>query len=303
MAPVSLEDSPAGSPGIIAQALHALVSQIPTSNEKVGQMPALRVHGLAKGASIKAAAISGGFTLPSGPFGMATVLPDLLAVWRIQQQLVADIAAAYGRSDALSPETMILCLFKHGGAAMTQRLLSRRADDNIVVHRIASRALHQMLEKIGVRLGQRLAAKSVSRWVPLLGAIGAGAYAYYDTMQVAKNAQQLFSNPLHLEPAAESTPPSTLQLPTFSSDAAPTSEPPSKKSRRKRSPGSKKSTKRSSTGKSAKKSPKPTARSKRTANLVPPDAADPRPTHSTNQDTTSIPADPHTPSQTGSHTL
>ena len=45
----------------------------------------------------------------------------------------------------------------------------------------------------GVRVAQRIAAKSVSRWLPVLGALGAGAYAYYDTTHVASNAIDLFA--------------------------------------------------------------------------------------------------------------
>ena len=191
---------------MVAKALHGLVSQIPTSAEKPADMPAVRADELAKSAAMKAAAISGTFTLPPGPLGLMTVLPDLLAVWRVQQQLVADIAAAFGRTESLTRETMILCLFKHGGAAVTQRLLSRGESNDVVVHRIANRTLQQLLEKIAVRVAQRLATKSVSRWIPILGAVGAGAYAYYDTTQVAKNATELFSKPLHLEAAKDELP-------------------------------------------------------------------------------------------------
>lgn len=187
------------TPGIVAYALHALVSQIPTSTEKPAAAPATRAQTLARGAALKAAAMSGSFTLPPGPLGLATVLPDLVGVWRIQQQLVADIAATFGRSDALTRETMLLCLFKHGGAAIAKLLISRSDDDAVVVNRIAHRALFQLLEKIGVRVGQRLAAKSLSRWLPVVGALGAGAYAYYDTMHVASNAVDLFSKTIEIE--------------------------------------------------------------------------------------------------------
>jgi hypothetical protein len=179
-------------PGVVAQALHTLVSQIPVSAETPGSNPDERVKTLAKTAALKAAAISGSFTLPPGPFGMATVLPDLIAVWRIQQQLVADIAGAFGKSSALTSETMVICLFKHGGAALTKSLFARE-DEEVVVQRIAGRTLLQLLEKIAVRVAQRIAAKSLSRWLPILGAIGAGAYAYFDTAHVANNAIELFS--------------------------------------------------------------------------------------------------------------
>lgn len=38
--------------------------------------------------------------------------------------------------------------------------------------------------------------KAVSRWVPLIGAVGMSAYAYYDTNQVAATAIELFSSDL-----------------------------------------------------------------------------------------------------------
>ncbi len=185
-------------PGVISHALHSLVSQIPPSLESPSDNPGERVKGLAKTAAIKAAAVSGSFTLPPGPLGLATVVPDLLAVWRIQQQLVSDIAGAFGKTSALTPESMVICLFKHGGAALTKGLFARQGDD-IVVQRIANRTLLQLLEKIGVRVAQRIAAKSVSRWLPVLGALGAGAYAYYDTTHVATNAIDLFSGNVRID--------------------------------------------------------------------------------------------------------
>ncbi|MGH7944467.1 MAG: hypothetical protein ACREH8_14440 [Opitutaceae bacterium] len=199
-------------PGIISQALHALVSQIPTSTETPGIIPDERVKSLAKMAALKAAAISGSFTLPPGPFGMATVVPDLLAVWRIQQQLVGDIAGAFGKSNALTSETMVICLFKHGGAALTKPLFAREGNE-VVVQRIANRTLLQLLEKIAVRVAQRIAAKSVSRWLPVLGALGAGAYAYYDTTHVATNAIELFSQKLRVAPPKTEEQPASPVIP------------------------------------------------------------------------------------------
>ena len=191
-------------PGVISHALHSLVSQIPASLEAPASDPGERVKMLAKTAALKAAAVSGSFTLPPGPLGLVTVVPDLLAVWRIQQQLVADIAGAYGKTSALTAETMVICLFKHGGAALTKGLFARQGDD-VVVQRIANRTLVQLLEKIAVRVAQRIAAKSVSRWLPVLGALGAGAYAYYDTTHVATNAIDLFSANVRVDDGTSSS--------------------------------------------------------------------------------------------------
>src|SRR4051812_31696548 len=98
---------------IVSQALHALMSKVPRSAEPAAFDPRIRAQALAKSAALRAAALSGAMSLPPGPLGMVTVLPDLLSVWRLQQQLVADIAAVFGKSNLLTPETMVICLFQH----------------------------------------------------------------------------------------------------------------------------------------------------------------------------------------------
>jgi len=215
-------------PGILSQALHTLVSQIPATLEVPGGNPSERVNALAKMAALKAAAVSGSFTLPPGPLGMATVLPDLLAVWRIQQQMVADIAGAFGKTSALTAETMVICLFKHGGAALTKSLFAKQGQD-VLVQRIANRTLLQLLEKIGVRVAQRIAAKSVSRWLPVLGALGAGAYAYYDTTHVASNAIGLFSANVLIAEGQLDEPPTAVVKPSSRRRRAPTTPKPAAK--------------------------------------------------------------------------
>jgi len=43
-----------------------------------------------------------------------------------------------------------------------------------------------------VKLSRRALGEGVSRWLPVIGALGVGAYAYYDTGQVAATAIELF---------------------------------------------------------------------------------------------------------------
>lgn len=90
---------------------------------------------------------------------------------------------------------MIYCLFKHGGAAVVKDLIVR-VGQRYVIRRATLRFIQQVLQKIGVRVTQRVIGKSISRWIPLLGALGVGAYAYYDTTQVAATAIELFSKDL-----------------------------------------------------------------------------------------------------------
>jgi hypothetical protein len=195
-------DSPPGAEGIVSRTLHTIVSQVPASVEPATPKPLARAQVIAKSAALRAAALSGTMALPPGPLGLATVIPDLIAIWKLQQQLVADIAAVFGKTSFLTRETMVICLFRHGDALLTRGLFAH-VGESILVRRVASRTLQQLLAKIAVRVTQRLAAKGLARWLPLLGALGVGAHAYYDTSHVAANAIELFSRNVELEPELE----------------------------------------------------------------------------------------------------
>lgn len=177
----------------ITQTLMDMVSRVPDSDEAASSEPAARARAVAKAASMRAAAISGALALPPGPLSLATVLPDLLAIWRLQQGMVADIAAIYGKSAELRREAMIYCLFRHGGAALVRDLVSR-AGERFIVQPATLVLVQQVLQRIGVHVSQKVLGRTLTRWVPLIGAVGVGAYAWYDTDRVAATAIELFEN-------------------------------------------------------------------------------------------------------------
>lgn len=143
------------------------------------------------GAAGKAALAAGTLALPPGPLGWATIAPEMLAVWHIQRQLVADIASLYGRSAELGPAQMLWCLFRHT-AAQALRDLGVRVGERVIVRPAAQVLLQRAAEAVGLHLGQKAASRALSRWVPLVGAAGVGAYAWWDTRQVGRAAVQLF---------------------------------------------------------------------------------------------------------------
>lgn len=159
-----------------AQAALDLVLQVPASREQAQLQPAARAHAIARAAARQASLLAGSMALPPGLFGWMTLLPELMGVWKIQAQMVSDIAALHGKQHALGRDEMLHCLFKH---------LSAQVARDVVV-RVSERALLQQATA-------RLVGKSAARFVPLLGAVGVGAYAYLDTLQVAKTAVALFS--------------------------------------------------------------------------------------------------------------
>ena len=80
--------------------------------------------------------------------------------------MVADLTGIYGKSATLTREHMVYCLFRHTAA--------------------------QLMRDVAVRVAQRSAGSGIARWLPAIGAVGVGAYAFYDTSQVAATAIELF---------------------------------------------------------------------------------------------------------------
>lgn len=183
---------PDNDPGSkIADAILKLVGQIPKSDEAKSRTPAQSAKVIANMRAAKAALAAGSLALPPGPLGWLTILPELVAVWRIQAQMVADIAAIYGKKATLTREQMLYCLFRHITVQLLRDLVAR-VGERFVFRRMSLRAIEPVARKIGIKITQRAIGKSVSRWLPVIGALGVGAYAYYDTAQVAATAIELF---------------------------------------------------------------------------------------------------------------
>jgi hypothetical protein len=161
----------------------------------IAEVPAARTHSvpdavqaaekLARDAAQKAALVSG-----SGPLGLMTILPDLYLIWKVQRQMVADIFALHGRSAELTSTHMLYCLFRHM-ASQVLRDVAVRTGQRVVIEQLSSGALRSAVSALGANVTQRIAGTAAARWVPLAGAAAVGAYAYWDTLQVAKTARKL----------------------------------------------------------------------------------------------------------------
>src|SRR5262249_31097864 len=92
--------------------LEHFLTRIPDSSEPEGRSPEERARKTARNAARKAALLSGGLALPPGPLGYVTIIPDLVAIWKIQAQMVADIAGTFGKKSFLGREQMLYCLFR-----------------------------------------------------------------------------------------------------------------------------------------------------------------------------------------------
>jgi uncharacterized protein (DUF697 family) len=176
--------------GSVADAIENIVASIPAPHEAASSEPGSAARALARKSATRAAALSGALALPPGLFGMLTVLPDLIAIWRIQAQMVSDIAGLYGKEVELTRAHMVYCLFRHATSQVARDVVVR-AGERMVIRQVSGGALKSVLTSVGMSVTQRVAGTVASRWLPVIGAAAVAGYAYFDTLQVAKTAISL----------------------------------------------------------------------------------------------------------------
>ena len=176
--------------GSIVDAIEGIVAYVPASREHAVDAPATAARMLARKAATRAAVLSGALALPPGVLGMLTVLPDLIAIWRIQAQMVSDIAGLYGKQMELTRTHMLYCLFRHATSQLA-RDVAVRAGERFVIQQLSGGALRSVLSSVGISVTQRVAGTTASRWVPVVGAAAVAGYAYFDTLQVARTAVRM----------------------------------------------------------------------------------------------------------------
>ncbi len=186
----------------IAEAILDYVGQTPATTEHKSKKPESRARVLARTAARQAAVMAGSLSLPPGPLGWLTVLPELRSLWKLQTQMVADIAGCYGKTADLNREEMLYCVFRHTDPQAVRDLVAQ-IGKRFVVQRAARPDAQSVALKIGMHLSQRLLGRGLSRWLPVVGALGAGAYAYYDTWQVAGTAIEFFTGVSDVPAASE----------------------------------------------------------------------------------------------------
>ena len=181
--------------GPIIDVLERVLADIPASTAKATDAPDSAAKKIARQAAKRAAMLSGTLALPPGPLGFMTLLPDLYLIWKTQRQMVADIFGVYGRSAELTPTHMLYCLFRHAASQILRDVVVR-GGQRMVIRQLSGGALRSAVGSIGVTISQRIAGNATARWIPLAGAAAVGAYAYWDTLQVANTAQRLLSAPV-----------------------------------------------------------------------------------------------------------
>jgi len=159
------------------------------------QPPEEVVESLIQNACFKSSLVSATCSLPPGPLGILSILPELILLYRIQGHLVLDIAALHGKEAQVTKDLLLYCLFKHGSAHLFRKIIEE-SSFRVLVRPTTMKFFQTLLEKIGLMISRTIIRKQFARWVPILGAVFTGGFAFYDTRKVGYTAHDLFQKEL-----------------------------------------------------------------------------------------------------------
>ena len=150
---------------------------------------------LIRKAALQTSSISATLAIPGGFTGLISVLPEIFAIWRIQAQLIANIAFLHGKSSLITKEQMLWCMFRQFGYGVLKEFVFQRGSA-MVVKKMQSGAFNKLLQKLGVNIAYKQGGKWLGKFIPLAGSLSAGALSYYDTQNVGRRAEKLYQRKL-----------------------------------------------------------------------------------------------------------
>jgi hypothetical protein len=149
-------------------------------------------------AAQRAFRISTGLGLLPGPIGMATILPEVAVLTRLQINLVYRIAKHHGKQHKVNREIVLLIMANATGLAAGEVLL-RRAGTTFVVKSVNTKAIRTIARKVGSRIVDMAAGKAVCRWIPLFTAPLFGYFSRSLTRRIGREADRFFLQDLEIE--------------------------------------------------------------------------------------------------------
>lgn len=148
-------------------------------------------------AARQAFGISTAAALPPGPLGLMTIFPELIAVTKIQMNLICRIAAYYGKQGQVNA-TLILLIFANEAGLAIGRHIVTRVGTRILIRTLGEESARSAARSVAARIGTRLAKKALGRWVPVLIAPLFGLFSKRLTARIGKEAVKLFSLDIEL---------------------------------------------------------------------------------------------------------
>jgi hypothetical protein len=144
-------------------------------------------------AAKKAFWISAALSAVWGPAGLATILPEIISLARIQMNLVYKIAHCHHKTNVLN-HTAILLIFANALGLTVGPLVLRKIGTRLVVKSLSWPVINMIARKIGLAIAVKISQRLAGRWVPILLAPVFGLFSKRMTRKIGREANHLFAD-------------------------------------------------------------------------------------------------------------
>jgi len=143
-------------------------------------------------AAQKAFKVSTALGLIPGPIGFVSILPEVVALTKLQINLIYRIARHYDRAEMVDKEIVLLILATVMGVAGGEALI-RKAGTTLVVKTANAKVVKVLARKIGTHTIDAAAERAIGRWIPLLTAPLFGYFSRSLTRRIGEEAKMLLA--------------------------------------------------------------------------------------------------------------
>lgn len=141
-----------------------------------------------------------------GPAGLATILPEIVAVMRIQMTLVYRIAHYHGKESILNHQVILLVFANALGLTIGPQIL-RRIGTTLVIRTLGLPVISRIARMIGAEIAVKITQRIAGRWVPVLLAPVFGLLSRNMTIKIGGEADRLFGAEIVAEKSVAAVPP------------------------------------------------------------------------------------------------
>ncbi len=142
--------------------------------------------------------LSTGAGIPTGPLGLATIIPELVALTKIQINLIYKIAK-YHNQEAQVNATLILFIMGNALGVVLKHALAEKMGSRIITRSLSAEGTRKLAQKIGEKISTQFFRKAAGRWIPLVLAPVFGYFSYAMTKKVGREAENLLANVIEIE--------------------------------------------------------------------------------------------------------
>jgi hypothetical protein len=161
---------------------------LPAAPETAGTTPDEMIDEAA-GRAFKISTVLG---LIPGPIGFVSILPEVVALTKLQVDLIYRIARYYRKAEAVNREIVLLMLANVMGVAGGEALI-RKAGTALVIRSANTAVVRALARKVGRHVIDTAIEKAVGRWIPVVTAPLFGYFSRSLTRKIGREAKRVLS--------------------------------------------------------------------------------------------------------------